>query len=103
MTTTHDSGMPLEPSAVLARRPAPHVEWIEIEGETIAWNADTAELHRLDPIATLVFQLCDGAAPLRETVTDLAGAFGQPPAAVERDVMAFATKMRDDGLLEVAR
>jgi len=92
---------PLDPSVVLARRPAPVVEWVEIEGEAVAWNAEDGALHRLDPIATLVFQLCDGTATLGRTVADLADAFAQPAHQLEGDVLGCAGRLLDGGLLEV--
>lgn len=88
-------------SLVLARRPTPHVEWVEIEGEAVAWNAEEGALHRLDPIATLVFQLCDGSETLERTVADLAEAFGQPVESLEEDVLGCAGRLLDGGLVEV--
>lgn len=90
----------LGPSAVLARRPSPAVEWVELDSEIVAWNADGESLHLLDPIASLVFQLMDGEATLAVTIDDLAEAFGRPPEQIEPDVVHCAASLEEMGLLE---
>jgi coenzyme PQQ synthesis protein D (PqqD) len=87
-------------STVLARRPSPTVEWVEVDGEIVAWNADGESLHLLDPIASLVFQLMDGEATLAVTIDDLAEAFGRPPEQIEPDVLRCAASLEEMGLLE---
>jgi hypothetical protein len=90
----------LGPSAVLARRPSPAVEWVEVDGEIVAWNADGESLHLLDPIASLVFQLMDGEATLEVTIADLGEAFGRPPEQIGPDVLRCAASLEEMGLLE---
>lgn len=101
MTSSEHDPAPLNTSTVLTKRQPPHLEWIEIEGEAIAWNDDDGELHRLDPIATLVFRLCDGTVDLGRTAADLAEAFRQPVPTVEADVLHCAQKLLQGGLVEV--
>lgn len=91
---------PVSSDAVLRVRRAPHVEWVEVEGEVIAWNGDSKELHRLDRIATMIFHLCDGEAPLARTVAELATAFDREAARIEADVLACAARLHRDGLVE---
>ncbi len=90
----------LESSAVLARRPSPHVDWVEVEGEVVVWNAEAEALHLLDPIAALVFQLLDGATPLEQTAGDLAEVFGRDIDLVRADVLRFAASLEDIGIAE---
>ena len=105
--TSATSGAPeqdaLEPSAVLRRRPGPDVEWVEVDGEIVAWNADSESLHLLDPIAALVFQLLDGVSTLETTSQDLAGAFNRDIDQVRADVLRFAAALQDIGVAERIR
>ncbi len=93
----------LEPGSVLRRLPSPHVEWVDVEGEIVAWNADTESLHLLDPIAAIVFQLLDGVTSLEQTSRELAEAFGRHLDLVRADVLSFATSLRQIGIVEEAR
>lgn len=70
----------------LVRGTSPDLEWIEVEGETIVWSESTQELHRLDPIATLIFRLCDGRSTVADTVEDLARSFAVPSSEVTADI-----------------
>lgn len=101
--TPDETPVPLTPETVLARRRPPAVEWVEIDGEAVVWSDEPEALHRLDPIATLVFQLCDGVTPLRQTVAELADAFGQRPEVVAPDVTRCAAGLCRNGLVEVTR
>lgn len=85
---------------VLMRLPSPRVEWVDVDGEIVAWNADRESLHILDPIAALVFQLCDGAATLHATIDDLVDVFGHERARVDQDVRELAADLMDLGLVE---
>lgn len=86
---------------VLARVASPRLEWVEVGGEIVAWEAVGEQLHLLDRIASLIFQLCDGVVTLDQTVDDLATIFGQPAAGIEGDVHGCAVQLCRDGLLRV--
>jgi hypothetical protein len=75
------------------------VEWVEVEDQLIVWSVTTAELHHLDPIATLVFHLCDGRSSLDDTVTDLAAVFGREPEQIRDDVVRCAEQLWGSGLV----
>lgn len=93
----------MEPTTVVRRKPPPLVEWVEIEGEVVAWSEETQDLHLLDPIASLIFQLCDGTATLEVNTADLAQAFGQPVEVVAGDVGSCLANLQTLGLVEVVR
>ncbi len=88
------------PETVLGPAQTPGVEWVEVEDQLIVWSDSAGELHRLDPIATLVFHLCDGETSLGATVTDLAGVFGRGPEQIRDDVMRCAEQLWRSGLVE---
>lgn len=88
---------------VLRRRRSPDVEWVEVDGEIVAWSQENESLHLLDPIASLVFQLCDGEATLATTSDDLADAFGRAAAGVVDDVLEFAAALEAMNIVERVR
>jgi hypothetical protein len=91
---------PLTVDTVLARRDEPHVAWVEVEGEVVAWVQESESMHLLDPIGAVIFQLCDGTASLADTIGDLSEAFGRPQDSVRGDVLSFAASLEAMGLVE---
>ena len=91
------------PADVPRRIPSPQLEWVEVDEEVVAWSQHTDGLHRLDRIATLVFQLADGETPLSQTISDLAEAFGAEAGQVEVDVLSCVGRLVDDHLLELSQ
>ena len=51
---------------------------VELDGEAVIYDEETAELHHLNPTATIVFGLCDGTATMAEIAADISEAFGVP-------------------------
>jgi len=87
------------PDVVPERSGAPTLEWVEVDREVVAWNAEREELHRLDPIASLVFLLCDGVTSVRVTIEELAATFEQPADRIRADVLTLLTGLARDGLV----
>lgn len=57
---------------------------------------------RLNETAGAIVRLCDGARTIAAIVTELeAQLSGDPPAEIEREVMAFLERLYERGLLEV--
>lgn len=98
--STDRAGSTLDRAVVLRRRPSPDVEWVEIDGQVVAWNETTETLHLLDPTAGLVYQLLDGRSSLIEIVLDLAAAFENDLGQVERDVLRLASSLEAMALVE---
>ncbi len=93
----------LEPDTIMARQSTPHVEWVDVQGEVVVWNANTESLHLLDPIAAIIFQLLDGVTTLEQNARDLAEAFGRDLEQVRADVLAFAASLWDVGIVDVVK
>lgn len=89
--------------SVPRRRLGPDVEWVDVDGEVVAWVQETESLHILDPIASLVFQLCDGTAAVSSTTEDLATAFGRDPESIVSDVLTCVASLQEQRLVEVDR
>ena len=92
----------LDSTTVLRRRSSPDVEWVEVEGQIVAWNENTQALQLLDPIASLVYQLLDGRSALGEIIVDLGAEFGREVAEVESDVLQLASSLLSMNLVERA-
>ncbi len=95
-----DSEVSITDDAILAARPSPAIEWVDVEGEIVAWNEERESLHLLDPVAGIIFQLCDGVTPLRVTLEEVAAAFGREPTEIAADVRECAVSLTDLGLVE---
>jgi hypothetical protein len=86
---------------VLERGGADELAWVELEGECVVWCDAGEQLHRLDPIATLIFRQCDGRTTLARVIEDLAASFGLPPETIEADVVRCAGTLAETGLVHV--
>lgn len=71
----------------------------ELDGEAVIYDERSGELHHLNPTATIIFSLCDGATTVREMSGEIAGAFGVPADEVERQVRTLLRQFRKAGLL----
>jgi PqqD family protein of HPr-rel-A system len=72
---------------------------IEIEDEAVLFDVEGAELHHLNPAATIVFTLCDGTGTVAELAADIADAFGAPVEQVEQEVGAVVETFDELGIL----
>lgn len=73
---------------------------VELDGESVIYDEESGDLHHLNPTATIVFSLCDGAATIKEISADIAQAFGVSDDEVERQVRALLRQFRKQGLLD---
>lgn len=81
-------------------RPSADVTSVEVDGETVAYSPRTG-VHRLDPVATVLWRCLDGATSLAELATDLADVFAEEdPARLRSDLLRYARDLRRAGLVE---
>jgi PqqD family protein of HPr-rel-A system len=73
---------------------------VELDGEAVIYDEESSNLHHLNSTATLIFDLCDGTATIKEFAAEIADAYGQPREEVERQVRAVIRQFRTAGLLE---
>lgn len=96
-----DSGQQtLDASLVFRIRDSPAVEWVEVDGEIVAWTEANESLHLFDNIAALVFRLMDGTTTLGGTIDDLGHAFGRPTEEIAPDVTACVAHLESAGVIE---
>lgn len=82
-------------------RPAASVSVEDFDGELLAYDDTSKELHAFNTTASLLWLCLDGESPLREIVEDLADAFGTALDVVEADVVDAAGGWRNRGLVEL--
>ena len=74
---------------------------VELDGEAVIYDEKTADLHHLNPTATIVFGLCDGTATMAQIATDISEAFRVPAPEVETQVRGLVRQFRKAKLLAV--
>ena len=72
----------------------------EFADELVLYDPVTGFAHYMNPIAALVFQLCDGTATVKETAAEIAAAIGVPLEQVEPEVRAIVREQRGQRLFE---
>ena len=72
---------------------------VELDGEAVIYDEGSGDLHHLNPTATIVFGLCDGASTMREMSVDISEAFEVPADEVEAQVRALIRQFRKADLL----
>jgi hypothetical protein len=90
----------IEVVSVLQRRPDVRFRVVDDEGVVIRQAA--AEVLVLNQVATRVLALADGVTPVAGWIEALAREYDVERAALERDVLAFAAELVEQGLLEPA-
>jgi PqqD family protein of HPr-rel-A system len=76
---------------------------VELDQEAIVYDPLSGFVHYLNPMASLVMQLCDGTATVKETVADLAEAQETTPQDVGPQVLTLMRQFRKLGLVEPSR
>jgi hypothetical protein len=72
---------------------------VELDGEAVIYDEINGDLHRLNPTATVVFSLLDGAATLEGLARDLAEVYGMPIEQIEPQVRELAAQLGESHLL----
>lgn len=72
---------------------------VELDQEAVVYDPLSGLIHYLNPMASLVFQLCDGTATVKETTAELADANEVEPDAIAADVRKLVQQFRDAGLV----
>lgn len=75
------------------------LETIEVDGELVIWDPSDDRIHRLDPVASLLWTHLDGSATIQELADDVAEVFGQPTEAVAEAIAVLVRELTESGLL----
>lgn len=72
---------------------------VELDQEAVVYDPISGLVHYLNPMASLVLQLCDGSATVKETIADLAEAQDARPGDIEPSVKTLLQQFRKLGLV----
>jgi len=75
-----------------------HVEWVELDGEAVLYDAAARALHHLNAGAATVWAACDGATSTDQITRTLEDTYSDPRVA--RDVRAAIARFRLLSLLQ---
>lgn len=96
MTIDHDSLLD-----VCVRLPE-HVVHRSFVAETVVLNLNTGQYHGLNPMGGRMLEAVTEAPTVRRAAEAVAADYGQDPATVQDDMVAFCTDLLQRGLIEVA-
>jgi len=75
----------------------------ELDGEAVLFDLRTADTHRLNETALVVWSLCDGRATMRELAEHLSDRYEVATAVALDDVEQLVTRLAELGLLDLRR
>lgn len=67
---------------------------------SVVVSQESGEAHALTPVATAIFERCDGATTVEQMTVDIVEIFDCTPEQMERDVHAFLVDLAARGLIE---
>lgn len=76
------------------------IAWVEVDGEVVVVDPEREQVHLLSGSGALLWQLFDGESSAHEIAADVADVFGLDAGVALDDVLSFATRMLEAGLLE---
>lgn len=72
---------------------------VDVAGELVIWDAVRERVHRLDPVATLIWPFLDGGTPVDLLADDVAAVWGTTSETTMEGLIALLTQLDDVGLL----
>jgi Coenzyme PQQ synthesis protein D (PqqD) len=94
-----------DPRAVGARFAAarrPGLAWVILD-RVVVYDPRTGRVFRLNASGSLLWQVLDGEAPLRDLAAEIASAFGRDRGVVEYEVVTLARRLARLGLIARGR
>jgi PqqD family protein of HPr-rel-A system len=73
---------------------------VELDGEAVIYDESTGDLHHLNPTATIIFNLFDGTATVKELASLIEEEFQVPASDVEKQIRGLVKEFRRAGLLD---
>jgi PqqD family protein of HPr-rel-A system len=75
------------------------VSLVEFGQEAVAYDPLTGWVHYLNPMASIVLQLCDGTATVRDTIAELAEAQEVDAETLEPQIRSLVSDFRRVGIV----
>ena len=79
------------------------VHGVEIDSESVLYDARHARLHHLNWSASAVWWSIDGTTPIHQLATELAGRFGTTHDVMRSDLLTLLGVFGEQELVETAR
>lgn len=89
----------LDPGSIL--KPVRDLRFRRVDDEAVVIRQRAGEVLVMNETAARLLELADGRTSVAGWVDILAGEYDVDRAALERDVLAFATDLADGGMLEL--
>jgi len=89
----------LEPASIL--KPARDLRFRRIDDEAVVVRQRAGEVLVMNETAARLLELADGRTSVADWVEVLAGEYEVDREALERDVLAFALELAEEGMLEL--
>jgi hypothetical protein len=90
--------MPVQPGSIL--RPSRDLRFRRIDDEAVVVRQRAGEVLVMNETAARLLELADGRTSVADWVDVLAGEYEVDREALERDVLAFALDLAEEGMLE---
>src|SRR4249920_676306 len=76
------------------------VTFVEVDQEAVAYDPLSKLVHYLNPMGSIVLQLCDGTSTVDETIAELAEAQEVEPTEIDESIRALVDNFVNVGLVE---
>ena len=73
---------------------------VEVDQEAVAYDPLSKLVHYLNPMGSIVLQLCDGTSTVDETIAELAEAQEIEPTEIDESIRALVDNFVSVGLVE---
>ena len=73
---------------------------VELDGEAVVYDAESMDVHRFNPSATVILGLLDGSATLDELAADISDVFGQTQEEVRAQLDELVRQLDEGHILE---
>ena len=67
---------------------------------SVAVDPDSGQAHALTPVATAIFERCDGSMSVDQIIGEIVDIFDCEDSQARADVLSFLSELRDRGLLD---
>ncbi len=71
-----------------------------VEDETVIYDPKNHNVHHLNPVAGVIWDLCDGSHTAKEIADEIVNVLEADPSQVEGDVTKTIEELQSKGLLE---
>jgi hypothetical protein len=77
------------------------LEWVELDGEIVVYDAAHEQLHRLNATAAAVWRACDGATRVDEVAREVSEEYAGADDRIQHDVRTVVRELLGAALLEL--